>query len=227
MLVRPSRVRLSYGAVLWQEAYDPPMRRTNSGLAFALCLAVAALATTGCRSQVRRGTPGEIPVRGMAPDRGDWLVGRHEKIYRVLEESATGAAAKHVGYLVERSYREVRGGPAFTHWEVTTLDRHEVIGTVDALGNAVRIKPGIAGDLDFVPVGNNTLPLGVQAIFDTMRPVRLEETSERSIAFALLDKNHDGALDATEFPRLKDRVGGPDRNGDGTVDRNEFEDADL
>ncbi len=204
------------------------MRTPASRLALAL-LVTAVIPLNGCRS---RGAPAESGVAAatsprLTLDRGDWLVGRRERIYRALEESGIGGAAKPLGFVTERSYREVRGGPAFSHWEVTTLDRNDVIGTVDALGNATRIEPGVAGQLNFVPAGNNTLILGVQAIFRAVNPIRLVETSERAIAFDALDANHDGMLDASEFPRLHDRVGNPDKNGDGKVDRNEFEDADL
>ena len=111
-------------------------------------------------------------------------------------------------------------------YEVSTLDREEIIGTVDSLGNAIRFRPRRGGGIDTEKVGNNTLPLSVQAIFDTVRPVTLVATTERALAFEALDLNKDGMLDEKEFPRVKERIGSPDRNKDGKVDPQEFEAAD-
>jgi hypothetical protein len=210
------------------------MRLRTAPLAASLLAGVVLLAG-GCRTTRDRearapgsgdglsplGPPGELSL-----NRGGWLMGSQDKVWLVLEENAAGGPPKRIGYVTSRRYREVRGGPEFTMYEVTSLDRKEVVGMVDSLGNATRFRWRYGG-VDQEKMGNNTLPLGVQAIFGTVRPISLRETSERDLAFEMLDKNSDGLLDAAEFPRIADRVGSPDRDRNGKVDRQEFEDADL
>jgi hypothetical protein len=201
---------------------------------FGIVLLAAAAVAGGCRGSRPRDVPpgpgGHLAPVGQPGDlslnRGDWLMGTQDKVWLVLEQSPTGGAPKRIGYVTSRRYREVRGGPQFTMYEVTTLDRKEVIGMVDSLGNATRFRWAFGG-VDQEKVGNAPLPLSVQAIFATVRPLTLEETTERSLAFEALDKNGDGLLDREEFPRLADRVGGADRDRNGKIDRQEFEDADL
>jgi hypothetical protein len=199
------------------------MRRLVLGLG-----ASVALATTGCL----RGAsdiPAPLPVAGPSDSislaRGDWLVGEQAGLWIVLEHPYQGPPAR-IGYLSERHYREVRGGPVLTMYEVTALDRGQVLGIVDGLGAAKRFHPRRGGGLDVEPLGAATLPLSVQAIFGTTHPVTLERTSERALAFEALDKNGDKLLDATEYPRLKTRVANADRNGDGKLDLQEFLAAD-
>jgi hypothetical protein len=209
------------------------MRVRTSPLAVSL-LAGVLLLTVGCRStrnrEARDAAPGALVPMGPPGDislnRGDWLMGSQDKVWLVLEGSATGGPPKRIGYLTSRRYREMRGGPEFTMYEVTSLDRKEVVGMVDSLGNATRFRWRYGG-VDEEKVGNAPLPLSIQAIFGTVRPITLQETSERDLAFEMLDRNADGLLDKDEFPRLADRVGNPDRDGNGKVDRQEFENADL
>jgi hypothetical protein len=190
----------------------------------------AAILLPGCAGRGRR-APADggagLPATTVSLNRGDWVMGRTTGVWKVEAQGATpNSAPERLGYVTSRLYREVRGGPTFTMYEVTTLDRDEIIGTVDTLGNAMRFRPRRDGGVDTEKVGNNTLPLSVQAIFGTMRPVTLVATTERALAFEALDANKDGVLDAKEFPRVNASVGSPDRNGDGKVDAQEFDLAD-
>jgi hypothetical protein len=208
------------------------MRPRTARLAVSLLLGVV-LAAGGCRSGRRSEGPGPDgrlapvgPPGALSLNRGDWLMGSQDKVWVVLEENAAGGAPRRIGYVTSRRYREMRGGPEFTMYEVTSLDRREVVGMVDSLGNATRFRWRFGG-VDEEKLGNSTLPLNVQAIFGTVRPVTLRETTERDLAFEMLDKDGDGLLSREEFPRIADRVGSPDRDRNGKVDRQEFEDADL
>jgi len=190
-------------------------------------LLLAGMAAAGCHASGRNhATPGI--ATGSASDltlnRGDWVVGRETGVWTATIPGATNASAPvRLGYVTSRLYREMRGGPTFTMYEVTSLDRKDVVGIVDQLGNAKRFKPGRDGLIETEDAGNATLPLSVQAIFQSMKPLTLNKTTERALAFELLDANHDGKLDKTEFPRLADRYASPDKNKDGYVDANEFE----
>ena len=157
--------------------------------------------------------------------RGDWLMGDQVGVWTVMAQQRTGAPQR-IGYVTQRHYREVRGGPVFSLYEVTGLDREQPIGMVDSLGNATRYRPRRGGGFDSEDAGNAALELSVGSIFQTVRPLTLEKTSERALAFELLDVNHDGFLDKTEFPRINDRVKSPDKNHDGKLDAQEFNDAD-
>jgi hypothetical protein len=194
----------------------------------ALTIAVGA---AGCRSRgpAPAGSSGGRLATGssMSLNRGDWLVGENYEVHLVLAEPQGAGAPERLGYVITKRYREMRGGPEFTMHEVTGLDRENAVGMVDALGNATRFALGPDGSVESVPAGNNALVLGVQAIFQTTRPITLEKTTERALAFEAMDGNRDGYLDRAEFPRLADRVGNPDRNRDGRVDAQEFETADL
>jgi len=192
----------------------------------------AALLLPGCAGRGRRPAytsdiEAVIPSGTVSLNRGDWVMGETRGVWKVEAQPATtNAAPERLGYVTARLYREVRGGPTFTMYEVSTLDRSEIIGTVDSLGNAQRFRPRRDGGIDTEKVGNNTLPLSVQAIFSTMRPVTLVATTERALAFEFLDLNRDGTLDEIEFPRLKDRMISPDLNKDGKVDFQEFDQVD-
>ncbi len=214
------------------------MNRPRLGLSRALaCGAILALSATAACTKTPRyragggipaakegpGLPGSTAVGEMSLNRGDWLVGETSGIWKVLADSGGGTPPQPIGHLVARHYREMRGGPVFTMYEVTTLDRHEHVGMIDALGNAIRFVPRRQGGYDSVPAGNSTLEFNVQAIFDTLRPITLEPTSERRLAFEGLDANHDGGLSAEEWPRVKETNPRVDRNGDGKVDYQEFD----
>jgi len=176
-----------------------------------------------------------VPVGDMSLDRGGWIVGQQSGVWKVTQE-VMGKAPAHLGYVVARAHREVRGGPSFTMYEVTTTDRKDVVGMVDSLGNATRYVPGRDGSIEKVAVGNNRLDLSVAAIFDTVRPVELVKTTERALAvealFASWDKDGDGAItrsddiDKNEFPAQAAEIKkflAADANRDGKVDRTEFE----
>jgi hypothetical protein len=203
-----------------------------SHLRATLVAVAAALLLPGCAGRGRRpASPTDIeaiiPSGTVSLNRGDWVVGQTKGVWKVEAQPATSnAAPERLGYVTARLYREVRGGPTFTMYEVSTLDRAEIVGTVDSLGNAQRFRPRRDGGIDTEKMGNNTLALSVQAIFGTMRPVTLVATTERALAFEALDLDKDGLLDATEFPRVADRMISPDRNRDGKVDPQEFDAAD-
>ena len=98
---------------------------------------------------------------------------------------------------------------------------HLAASALLALAAASGCKYPYTGDVE--DAGNSTLPLSVQAIFQTLKPVTLTSTSERKLAFELLDADGNGTLDATEFPAITARRGSPDTNHDGKVDWNEFD----
>jgi hypothetical protein len=207
----------------------PPLRPA----VVLLCAAVATLAA--CRAprvEAPYGTPlGTPAARTSAPgelllDRGDWLVGDQSALFKVLLTPEGGARPVHAGFVVQRRYREVRGGPVFTMHEVTTLDRDEQVGLVDSLGNAKRFVPRRGGGIDVVPVGNNpSLEANVGAIFQEVRPVVIERTTERRVAFEMLDADRDGYVTLAEWPPSR-RGSDPDTNGDGRVDWQEFDAVD-
>jgi hypothetical protein len=199
----------------------------------SLAVLAAACALVGCAKSPRYASGAGLPAASSGPgqpgnpsewtvNRGDWLVGDQIGVWKVVAEGEGGKPPETIGYVTARNYREVRGGPTFTLREVTTLDRDDVIGMIDSLGNAYRYLPRRHGGADPQSVGHNTLELSVQAIFGTMRSVTLEATSERKIAFELLDANHDGGITKEEWPSAPAH----DRNKDGKVDFNEFDAAD-
>jgi hypothetical protein len=208
------------------------MSRRSIPAAFAL-VAVAALGLAGCRARPA-GTEYRVPTLGapvgaMSLDRGAWRVGTTKGLYAVTVPG-DGPSSKpvRIGYVTVREHREVRGGPAFTIYEVSGLDRNSPVGIVDSLGNAKRFKPSFNGRQDVEDAGNSTLDFSVQSIFETTKPVTLTETSERQLAFELLDADGNGTLDAKEFPAIAAKRGSPDTNRDGKVDWNEFDaDDDL
>jgi|GEM_PF-3430393 len=207
------------------------MSRRSVSTAFALA-AVAALGLAGCRS--RAGTEYTVPTT-LAPigatslDRGAWLIGNATGLWTVTVPGDTPSSKPvRIGYVTARAHRQVRGGPAFTIHEVSGLDRDTPVGIVDSLGNAKRFKPLRNGHQEVEDAGNGTLSFAVQAIFETTKPVTLTATSERQLAFELLDADGNGTLDEKEFPAIKATRGSPDTNRDGKIDWNEFDaDDDL
>jgi hypothetical protein len=207
------------------------MKRRLVLAASTIALVPALLAAPGCsqtpgRRDWQECCPAQADPRrseyDLSLDRGNWLVGTPGGVWKVLEEQSPSAPPVHIGYVTERSYREVRGGPAFPIFEVTRLDRNDQIGMIDSLGNATRFLPRRGGGIETVKAGNSTMALNVQAVFDTIHAVTLQRTSERQIAFETLDTNRDGALAKEEFPRILESPS-PDRNGDGKVDFQEFD----
>ena len=176
-----------------------------------------------------------VPVGDMSLDRGGWIVGQQKGIWKVTQE-VMGKAPTQLGYVIAREHREVRGGPTFTMYEVTTTDRKDVIGFVDSLGNATRFVMGRNGSVEKVRVGNNRLDLSVASIFDTVRPVQLVPTTERALAsealFASWDKDGDGLITRSDDPEKNEFPAQPaeikrflaaDASRDGKLDRTEFE----
>lgn len=168
-------------------------------------------------------------------DRGDWEISQDHRVWKVrIGRSLVDAPPRHAGFLVERRYRKVRGGPVFEMFTVTTLNRQEQIGHIDSLGRAVRYEPRRNASFEEVPVGVGTLDESVAAIFDTLEHVTLEPTTERRIAFEALDDNGDGLLTwqgtperPDEVSRFGDRIPRADRNRDGAVDFEEFDEIEV
>jgi hypothetical protein len=198
-----------------------------------LCLcALVALTTTACRTNPDGSRKPAIGADcnynlAMRMDRSDWMVNEATNVSRVMSARQPNRPPEHIGYLVEKRYRQMRGGPQFTMYSVTTLDRDEQIGHIDQLGRAVRYEPRRNGTFESVPAGSNTLERNVQSIFDTKHRITFRPTNERRIAFDSLDVNGDGLLQLTETASFGDRITGADRNGDGVVDFAEFDAIDV
>ena len=215
-------------------------------LVASLAVLTVVLAGAGCSSrnrspwgtrQIVDETPALArPSGSFSVNRGDWLVGKETGVWIVLASPVGRAAPQRIGYVTSSNPRELRGGPAFEMYEVTTVDRKTVIGSIDSLGNATRFVP-VRNTVEAVPVGNNQLELSVQAIFDVVKPVMLEKTSERELAseavFNSYDHNGNGYIerddkdaDKNEYPTnpvdLK-RFVKADANKDGRLDKTEFE----
>ncbi len=193
-------------------------------------VALAGLCLAGCTRPWSEPT-GQTGFSDRAPfveplatriDRGGWMVSRESKVFKVYE-SIGGQPERHIGYVVASRYQQARGGPAFPLHIVSTLHRDDQIGHIDSIGRAVRYEPKRDGTFSHEPVGAGTLTDGVAAIFGTNRPVRLEETSERRLAFEALDQNGDGLLQPAETSSYGGRLQKADANGDGGIDFNEFD----
>lgn len=193
-------------------------------------LAVVALGATGCRSRGAMPADADAALRARSRsesiaaklDRGDWMVERQTTVYKVLEEQRD-RPPELIGYLFGTRYRQARGGPVYSLWTVTTTNRREQIGRIDTMGRAFRRVPRRNMGFGEVDLGAAGLENNVAAIFDTKRPIVLEETTERRIAFDLLDKNGDGQLAGDELATVGDRIASADRNGDGAIDFDEFD----
>ncbi len=192
--------------------------------------AVVSLGVTGCRSRapapagpdaaLRAGRGGEsLAVR---LDRGDWMVDRQTTVWRVMEEQRDRPGV-HIGYLVRCQFRQARGGPAYSLYTVTTLNRREKVGRIDTMGRAYRFVPRRNKGFAEIDLGAAGLENDVGAIFQTERPIKLEKTTERRIAFDLLDKNDDGVLAGEELDAVGFRIATADRNRDGKIDFPEFD----
>lgn len=206
---------------------------------FCTLLALAASAVTlfACSGSAGRRGP-EAPSSSRIAsrlDRGDWEVAQDTKVWKVrVGQSLVNAPPRHIGYLVERRYRKVRGGPIFEMYTLTTLNRDEQIGHIDSLGRAVRYEPRRNQGFEEVPVGVGTLEESVGAIFDTPERITLDPTSQRRITFETLDENGDGVLtwqgtpeQPDEISRFGDRIPAADSNRDGAVDFEEFDEIEI
>ncbi len=163
-----------------------------------------------------------LPVR---LDRGDWMTDKRTAVWNVVEEQGE-SAGRRIGYLVRTQYRQLRGGPSFEIYEVTTLNRREKIGHIDQVGRAFRYEPRRNQGFQEVDEGVGTLEESAGAIFQTPNRITLTKTSERMLAFEAIDTNGDGVLDADETRAMGDRIPSADRNGDGKVDFQEFDTLD-
>jgi hypothetical protein len=161
---------------------------------------------------------GDIPVR---LDRGDWMVDRRSKVWKVLENRPS-LPPKHIGFLQQTKYKQQRGGGTYVLYDVTTLNRREKIGRIDQMGRAFRFVP--RRNLGFAEVdeGSASLPDSVGAIFQSKQGINLVPTTERRLAFELLDKDGDGLLRDQEIAGMGDRIPAADTNGDDAVDFDEF-----
>ena len=197
-------------------------------------IALSALVVSGCRGPSRCPPPDEPVldigcVESSSPltlDRGDWTVSRRTAVWKV-QVSPVNAPPKTVGYLVKRKYRQMRGGPEYYMYMVTTTNRREEIGRIDQMGRAWRYEPRRNQGFEETDLGSHELEVAVGIIFDTQRPVTLVETTERVLAFELLDKDGSGYLEKNEVAAHGDRLPGADRNGDGLVDYEEFDALDV
>lgn len=158
-------------------------------------------------------------------NRGDWMVSTQSKIWKVFENQPSGPE-RHVGYLVGSKYRQMRGGPQFTMFKVTTLDRNDQIGHIDQMGRAVRYEPRRDGNFVEIPVGSSTREENLSSIFDTRRTMRVEATSDVRLAFEALDDDGDGRLNRSETAEWSGQIAQADVNNDGFVDYQEFAELD-
>jgi len=154
-------------------------------------------------------------------DRGDWAVSRQSAVWKVLE-TQEGSPPRHIGYLTRRRFRQMRGGPAYDIFAVTTLNRSEEIGRIDQMGHAYRYRARRNAGFEEVDLGTNSMENGVAAIFDSNREVLLEKTTQRRIAFEMLDRDGSGFLEAEEMAPHGDRVRAADTDRDGRLGFEEF-----
>lgn len=198
------------------------------------CLCVlCALALGGCINRQTRQECCKVgfnacncPLIASRLDRGDWQVNERTAIWKVNEQ-VRNLPPQRIGYVLGSEFRQLRGGPTYTMYTVTTLDRRDQIGRIDQMGNAIRYEPRRDGGFEEVSVGTGTLEDQVAAIFDTRRIVRLERTTERKLAFEKLDTNGDGVLEGDEVKVYGARLTNGDVNRDGKVDYPEFEAIDI
>lgn len=196
-----------------------------------VALAAAVVLLAGCQSRSRVEDARTImrPEDNIAEriDRGDWMVSTGTKVYKVVAQARPNRPPAHVGFVEARRYRQRRGGPEFTMYTVTTLDRGEQVGHIDSMGRAYRYEPQRNGTFEKVALPSNTLELNVRAILGSETQVTLQQTSERRLAFERLDADGDGLLQPVETRSFGDRITGADTNRDGVVDFEEFDAVDV
>lgn len=191
-----------------------------------LLVAAAAMVTVGCRSaslprQVDVGTDCDAIAARL--DRGDWMVNQQTRIWKVrIDQSLQNMPPKHVGFLLAKRFRQMRGGPEFEMYTVTSLNRKEQLGHIDSVGRAVKYEPRRNRGFVEKSVGTGSLEESVAAIVGTLERVTLEATTPRRLAFEAVDVNADGLLQPAEMQPYGDRLSGADRNGDKLVDFEEF-----
>ncbi len=185
--------------------------------------AVLALVTVGCQGPTLPSDSPDCDALAARLDRGDWMVNQQTKIWKVrVDQSLQNMPPKHVGYLLGKRYQQMRGGPEFGMYTVTSLNQGEQLGHIDSVGRAVRYEPRRNRGFNEVPVGTGSLEHSVAAIFETLERVTLEATTQRRLTFEALDLNDDGLLQPDETKRYGDRIASADANRDGLVDFEEF-----
>jgi hypothetical protein len=199
-----------------------------------LLCALAALALPGCKSSpngpgspYRLAPTADCDNLALRLDRGAWMENQGTRIWKVMAASAPNRPPRHIGYVEESTYQQVRGGPQFHMLSVTTLNRKEQIGQIDQLGKAVRYEPRRNGTFEPVDLPANTRERNVAAIFDTQATITLVPTNERQLAFDAIDTSGDGLLQPGETAHLGARIHGADANRDGVVDFQEFAAVDV
>ena len=196
---------------------------------FVCMTALAALAVTGCQLP-HCPPPAERPLSmgcvsscsNFELDRGDWEVSRRTAVWKV-QEARENRPPETIGYVTRRMYRQMRGGPEYSVYVVTTMNRNETIGRIDQMGRAWRFEPRRNAGFEEVDLGATSMENGVGKIFQTRHQVTLEQTSERRLAFEAFDRNGNGALEADEVEPHGDPLRRADTNGDGKVDFGEFD----
>jgi hypothetical protein len=201
------------------------MRRKLNLCALAM-LVVSATTLSACASRSRTVSSTSV-VRAEDNiadriDRGDWMVNRGSKVFKVMAHGQANRPPQHVGFVEQRAYRQRRGGPEFTMYQVSTQDRKEQVGHIDQMGRAYRYEPQRNGTFNKVALGTSTLELSVQGILNSSLYVTFEATTERRLAFEALDANSDGKLENAETSSFGSRIAEADRNRDGAVDFEEF-----
>jgi hypothetical protein len=195
-------------------------------------LALPALAplllTVGCATSPVGPCPTSISGADIAArlDRGDWTRSTGSEVWKVFEERTVEGQTRpprHVGYLTARDYRQERGGPTFRVYEVSTLNREEVLGRIDELGRVTRYDPQRNGTFLETPLVASTLESNVGAIFGTPHAITLEKTNARRMAFEALDVDKSGLLEGPEVASFGTRLTAADRDRDGRLDFAEFD----
>jgi hypothetical protein len=194
---------------------------------FGWLTAVALALLPACRAGAIV-PPGAVREESLASrlDRGTWEVRRATEVWKV-GEAVPDRPPRHIGYLVARDYRQHVGGPVFRMYEVTSLNRNEILGRIDQMGHATRYEPRRRGGFEEVDAGTNSLPNSVGAIFQTPKTITLEKTTERRLAFEAIDANKDGLLQAEEYRAHGASLFAADTNGDKIVDFAEFDAIDA